>query len=69
MSKRRHKLGISCHQVKTTLPGMVYILSHWPKGFHGKPQTSQTIAKTICYFHNIMAGPIAEDNTYVTKHG
>lgn len=42
------KLAISCYQMKLQDPELGYIkLSFWSKGSHGKPQTTQTVAKTM----------------------
>lgn len=42
------QLAILCHQMKLPAPGLGYIqLSCWPKGFHGNPQTTQAVAKTV----------------------
>lgn len=44
------QLDITCHQVKSPVPGMGYVLSsHWPEGFSQIPQTLQPTANAIGY--------------------
>lgn len=47
------QLNTYCNQMKLQVPGSTYIeLCCWSKGFHGKPQTTQTVAKTTgCFPH------------------
>ena len=67
--KSMTQLEIFLHQVKPPMPGMGCIqFSHWSNGPHGKPQTSQAIAKVIGYSPQTdsEALPVAKDNSYIS---
>lgn len=48
MREIESQLAISYYQKKLPVTVLCYIqLSPWPKGFHGNPQTTQAVTKTI----------------------
>lgn len=50
MGETMPQLDISCHQMKSLMPGMGYTYtSCWLQGAHGNPQTTKAIAEANGY--------------------